>query len=197
LFAKRCGEPATHTGRIVWQHIGGDMKNITFVFLCIIIIGTFANPGNADASVGSIFLKTAKYVFENTDKEIKFIKRIWPNVRLSKIETVLFKQGRKIYVNGKKVYQRNDLFRIHEVDAFGRSNLKRMKKGLAPIGLDGKPIELHHLRQKNNGPILELTSNLHNKHSAKLHRYTNKSEIDRNAFMQWKNQYWKKRAEDF
>lgn len=173
------------------------MKKMAAAILCIIVIGNFANPDNADASVGSFFLKISKYVFKNNDKTTKLIKKIWTNARLSNIEKSLIKQGRKIYVNGKEVYQRNDLFRLHEVDAFGRSNIKRMKKGLAPIGRDGKPIELHHLKQKNNGPILELTSRLHNKHNSDLHRYTNKSEIHRHDFMQWKQQYWKKRAKDF
>ncbi|WP_082355222.1 HNH/ENDO VII family nuclease [Bacillus sp. FJAT-22090] len=42
-------------------------------------------------------------------------------------------------------------------DARGRTNLERMKKGLAPLGPDGKHINLHHTTQINENSIAEVT----------------------------------------
>ena len=33
------------------------------------------------------------------------------------------------------------------------TNVERMAEGLAPIGTDGRPINLHHMTQKQSGPI--------------------------------------------
>lgn len=65
--------------------------------------------------------------------------------------------------NGTKAYQRNDLIDPNLIDARGRSNLQRMEKGLAPIGPDGNPINLHHLTQKNSSSIAEVTQTFHQK----------------------------------
>lgn len=52
-----------------------------------------------------------------------------------------------------KVYQRDDIIDINMKDARGRTNLERMKKGLAPLGPDGKSINLHHTTQRNQRSI--------------------------------------------
>ncbi|GAA4976324.1 HNH/ENDO VII family nuclease [Streptomyces hyderabadensis] len=33
-----------------------------------------------------------------------------------------------------------------------------MKQGLAPMGPDGKPMNLHHMLQTQDGPIAEVTT---------------------------------------
>ncbi|WP_368292712.1 HNH/ENDO VII family nuclease [Dehalobacter sp. TBBPA1] len=55
------------------------------------------------------------------------------------------------------MYQRNDIIDPNLVDARGRTNLQRMDKGLAPIGSDGNPVNLHHMLQTNDGSIAEVT----------------------------------------
>ena len=117
--------------------------------------------------------------------------------RITNLEKLLMKNAKQSRVLGKTVLKRNHTFHPKTKDALGRTNIDRMKQGLAPIGKDGKPIELHHLKQQNNGKIIELTNKEHNIHSKTLHRYTNKSEIDRYEFNKWKRQYWKERAKDF
>ena len=116
---------------------------------------------------------------------------------LSDIEKQLIKSGEKVVISGKTVVKRNEFFSPYYKDALGRTNIERMRSGFAPIGNDGKIIELHHLQQKDDGIIFEITSTMHRKNSKDLHRYTDISEIDRQAFNNWKRQYWAKRSEDF
>jgi RHS repeat-associated protein len=100
---------------------------------------------------------------------------------------------------GHKVYQRNDLIDSNLVDAQGRTNLERMQKGLAPLGPDGKSINLHHMTQMDDGAIAEVTQTFHYGNYGTIHINPNTipSGIDRKAFEAWKKDYWKNRALDF
>lgn len=119
-------------------------------------------------------------------------------------------------VEGRRVYQRNDLIDPSRVDSEGRSNLQRMRSGNAPIGSDGEEINLHHLTQDEPGPVVELRADFHSEHSNQLHMYRNQydktwvgkdgirrsynsapGKLDRRAFGKWKTKYWKSRANDF
>lgn len=89
-------------------------------------------------------------------------------------------------------------------------NIKRMKKGRAPLGVDRRPINLHHANQSPRGEIVELSSTLHKKFYGDLHhkKGAESSEVeyapgdaerldhrvDRKAFGAWRRQYWKARA---
>jgi len=101
--------------------------------------------------------------------------------------------------NGNKVYQRNDLIDANLVDGRGRTNFDRMQKGLAPIGQDGKSMNLHHMTQTQDGAIAEMTQTFHQQHSSVIHINPNTipSGIDRAAFDTWRRDYWKNRAHDF
>lgn len=81
----------------------------------------------------------------------------------------------------------------------GRTNLQRMARGLAPLGPEGKPINLHHTLQTQGGPLAEITQTMHEQARRILHinPKTIPSGIDRNAFNAWKAEYWKRRALDF
>jgi hypothetical protein len=85
------------------------------------------------------------------------------------------------------------------VDARGRTNLQRMQGGLAPIGPDGKPINLHHTIQTNNGPVAEMTATFQQQNSSVIHINPNTipSGIDRKAFDSFRRDYWMNRASDF
>ncbi|MEI7079074.1 HNH/ENDO VII family nuclease, partial [Pectobacterium versatile] len=119
-------------------------------------------------------------------------------------------------VNGRKVYQRDDLFDPDRVDKFGDSNVERMRQGNAPIGHDGKEINLHHLTQDEPGPMAEVSSTFHSKNDRTLHMYSNQWDktwvgpdgvrrtynsappsMNRGPFNQWKKSYWKTRSLDF
>ena len=55
----------------------------------------------------------------------------------------------------RRVYQRNDLDFEYVDPKTGKTNLQLMQSGRPPIGNDGKPIELHHVIQKESGPMVE------------------------------------------
>ena len=79
------------------------------------------------------------------------------------------------------------------------TNYERMLEGLAPIGPDGKPIELHHVLQTPDGPLVEITKQLHTKYKKQLHINPDTwgSAIDRAKFQTFRENYWKERAKDF
>lgn len=106
--------------------------------------------------------------------------------RVTKFEQGLVTAGERTEVNGKKIIQHNNKFKIRYVGDSGMTNCERMTIGLAPIGIDGKPINLHHLKQKEDAVIIELLDTTHKANSSTLHRYTRTSEIDRTKFAAWK-----------
>lgn len=104
-----------------------------------------------------------------------------------------------IQFNGNKVFQRNDLIDPSKVDPkTGKTNLELMQAGRAPLGPDGKPVNLHHLTQKQDGAIAEVTQTLHKDNHGTLHTpNTVPSGINRTEFNMWRRNYWKNRANDF
>lgn len=111
-----------------------------------------------------------------------------------------------IEFEGNKVYQRNDLFDPNQVSMWKRNgktiigtNIERMAAGNAPIGYDGKSINLHHLLQTPDGPIVEVLNSFHKMYYNTIHINTgqNPSLINRSQFGTWTSNYWKNRALDF
>lgn len=100
---------------------------------------------------------------------------------------------------GTKVYQRNDLIDPNIVDKLGRTNGQRMQQGLAPIGPDGKPLNLHHMLQTQDGPVAEITQTFHQQNSGTVHINPNTipSGVSRPSFDAWRQRYWTNRARDF
>ncbi len=90
---------------------------------------------------------------------------------------------------GVKVYQRDDIIDLNFIDGRGRTNLQRMRQGLAPIGSDGNPVNLHHMIQTNDSAIAEVTQSFHQQNKKIIHINPNTipSGIDRNYFNKWKN----------
>lgn len=64
-----------------------------------------------------------------------------------------------------------DLFRL---DSKGRTNLERMKRGLAPLDANGKSYELHHVGQRKNGTLAILTQGEHD--NPALHGFLERTE---------------------
>ncbi|MEB6380125.1 hemagglutinin repeat-containing protein [Leclercia adecarboxylata] len=117
-----------------------------------------------------------------------------------------FGQERKFWTadpvvfKGNKVYQRNDLFDPGYIDPkSGKTNLELMQGGRAPIGTDGKPVNLHHMLQSQDGPIAEVTQSFHKDNHSTIHINDNSipSGINRAQFNRWRADYWKQRANDF
>lgn len=110
-------------------------------------------------------------------------KNIYDNANLKKGE-----------INGRECYQKTDID-YNEIDFNGLTNKERMARGMAPLK-DGKPIELHHIGQKMDSPLAELTTEEHRGkgNDTILHNKKIDSEIDRRQFKKEKEEYWKARA---
>ncbi len=99
--------------------------------------------------------------------------------------------------DGMMVYRRGDLFDPHFVK-LGESNLERMRKGKAPWGTDDRPVEIHHLNQSDEGPVVEILASFHDRHHHAIHINGNDipSGIDRPDFDNWRSRYWRNRANE-
>ena len=107
--------------------------------------------------------------------------------------------SRFVMLQGTKVFQRDDLIDGAAKDKRGRTNVQRMKQGSAPIGTDGKSINLHHLIQSEKGAIAEVSDTMHKQYDRVLHinPKSTPSMIDRKKFNTWNAAYWQQRAADF
>ena len=105
----------------------------------------------------------------------------------------------RVEFKGKTIVQDNRLFDPNAVDGMGRTNLQRMQQGLAPIGHDGRSVNIHHINQTNSSPVMEISGLAHQHGFRALHTNIGQSSslIDRNAFNQWRREYWQWRANDF
>ncbi len=103
-------------------------------------------------------------------------------------------------VNGKTVYKNDSLFDPNFVDPkTGKTNLQLMEGGYAPIGYDGKRINVHHIDQTDTGAVMEITTSSHQSNYSDIHVNTGQdvSDINRNSFNTWRKNYWIDRANDF
>jgi len=116
----------------------------------------------------------------------------------SKEEKEMLKQ---LPVMPKKIDDRESLVRTDvdmlALDEKGECNLDRMQRKQALLK-DGKPIELHHIGQKMDAPLAELTMEEHRGqgNDAIFHDKTKPTEIDRKAFAAERKHYWATRAQD-
>jgi hypothetical protein len=99
--------------------------------------------------------------------------------------------------DGMMVYRRDDLFDPRYIRD-GKTNLERMRAGHAPIGTDGLPVEIHHLNQADEGPVVEILGEFHDRHSRTIHinGHDIPSGIDRPGFDSWRSRYWRNRANE-
>jgi len=111
-------------------------------------------------------------------------------------------------VNGRRVYQRDDLFDPNAVDANGMTNLERMRKGRSPIGHDGEAVNLHHLTQNEPGSLAEVGGTFHSENSKVLHGLTEakrsfryspdgKTTEAEKTFRRYGYKYWQERGKGF
>lgn len=98
-------------------------------------------------------------------------------------------------IGGRKCLVRRDLD-LEQKDEFGRTNRQRMENGNCPLTKGGGYVELHHIGQKDDSPLAELTTQEHRGkgNDAVLHDKTKESEIDRGSFATTRKQHWEERA---
>ncbi len=97
-------------------------------------------------------------------------------------------------INGRKCLIRSDID-MDQRDKNGRTNLELIRDRKSPINIYDQKIELHHIGQKQNGPLAELTEDEHRGigNNKILHDTKKQSEIDRVKFNQKRIAHWKTR----
>ena len=128
--------------------------------------------------------------------ETGWSKNIVDNMRW-KEEASVYKDSNLVEkdVNGRPCFQRTDID-YNAKDEFGKTNKERMLDGKAPLA-DGKPVELHHIGQRQDSPLAELTFNEHKSNFSSLHEVPpQSSQIDRGEFRKEKAEYWRMRGEE-
>lgn len=116
----------------------------------------------------------------------------------SKEEVEIYKNAKlkEEEVDGRKCLVRSDLD-MKQKDEFGKTNRERMADGNAPLSKRGETIELHHIGQKQDSPLAELTTKEHRGkgNDTVLHDKTKESEIDRPDFAKDRKSHWECRSE--
>lgn len=108
-------------------------------------------------------------------------------------------------INGRKCLIKENID-LDYTDEDGISNRERIARGLAPLdSKTGKPIELHHLGQKADSPLVELTEEEHRtgeyedgkKNQSLWHDNTVETEVhgEGNSWEQERKAHWKARSE--
>ena len=110
---------------------------------------------------------------------------------------IYMKAGLKeVEINGKKCLIREDID-LDQEDDDGITNREKMERGRPPITKDGEEVELHHIGQKQDSPLAELTMEQHRGvgNDTILHDKTKETEIDRNEFGKERREHWKNRVD--
>ena len=103
----------------------------------------------------------------------------------------------------RRIYQRGDIDFERYDSENDETNLEKMLDGRAPIGSDGHPIQLHHVIQKESGPVAEVREMTHQEYYRTLHGLGGTGLSFRNDPMlkkQYNNfraAYWKWRAQQY
>lgn len=109
-------------------------------------------------------------------------------------------------INGRKCLIKENID-LDYTDKDGVSNRERIARGLAPLdSKTGKPIELHHLGQKADSPLIELTEEEHRtgeyeddkKNQSLWHDNAKETEVhgEGNSWDQERKDHWKARSEE-
>ena len=126
-------------------------------------------------------------------RESKFPLDVISQLENMKQYEVLKKANVKAYMVGGKTALIQE-FDLTSLDEFGRTNLQRMKTGLAPLDKNGVAYELHHLAQKSDGTLVMLTQEEHRlgEKYGIWHKHLDKpSEIDRTLWNKERGVFWK------
>jgi hypothetical protein len=138
-----------------------------------------------------------------TDEDREKIKQdtSWSNEIVDDIKT---KEECDIYKNAgleeQKINDKSCLIRtdidMNQKDDLGRTNRERMNQGLSPIARNGETVELHHIGQKSDSPLAELTTTEHRGkgNDTILHDKKQVTQIDRGEFKGEKETHWEARA---
>jgi hypothetical protein len=96
-----------------------------------------------------------------------------------------------IAVDGCRVYFRKVDIDLSRTDIYKQNNQHLLLVGSAPIGADGKSMNLHHLTRRHPGILVLLPESFHQQHSELLHirsaqHMIQPKPVDRSVFNRWK-----------
>lgn len=143
---------------------------------------------------------------EKIKEETSWSDEIISNIQNMDQYEVLKKANLKeVEINGRKCLIKENID-LDYTDADGISNRERISRGLAPLdSKTGKPIELHHLGQKADSPLVELTEEEHRtgehkdgkKNQSLWHDNTSKTEVhgEGSTWPKERTGHWKTRSE--
>ena len=104
----------------------------------------------------------------------------------------------RVIFQNRRVYRKEGKNRAFD---WTEENINRMQRGIAPIGKDGKSVNLHHLHQKEPGSICELMHTLHKKVPNKQLKPGEKSFRNdpalNNQFNNFRKDYWINRVNEY
>jgi hypothetical protein len=132
--------------------------------------------------------------------------RIWSNDIMNAIrssdEARIYRDARLVEANigGRNALVRTDI-NWFQVDERGRTNLERISRDnpLSPIAPNGQTVELHHIGQRRDSPLAELTTSEHRGscNDTVLHdkSITSDAHAPDTNWDAERREYWEKRAE--
>lgn len=110
---------------------------------------------------------------------------------------------KEVEINGRKCLVKENI-NLDYTDADGITNRERTARGLAPLDSNGKPIELHHLGQGKDSPLVELTEEEHRtgeaadgkKNQSVWHESGRETEVhgEGNTWKAEREAHWKERS---
>ena len=137
------------------------------------------------ATLNGLTMNEAASIQKESGYPIEVIKQLHRTEEYQVLKEVGLKPA---MINGKTALIRGDID-LDLLDEFGRSNLKRMSLGLAPLDANGISFELHHIGQEADATLAILTQTEHD--NAALHGFKAISEIERDAFAIQRKKFWK------
>lgn len=161
------------------------------------------NLGEAEPQVARLSDEEKAKIKEETGWSDEIIDRI---ENMDQYEILKKAHLVEVEINGKVCLVKENID-LNYVDADGISNRERMERGLAPLDPEtGNPIELHHLGQKEDSPLVELTAEEHRtgdyedgkKNQSLWHDNTVDTDVhgEGNNWAQERKAHWEARAEN-
>lgn len=151
--------------------------------------GTAAAVALKGATLNGLTMNEAAKIQRESKWPLSFIK----NIHSYKEYTIYKNAGLspKRLPNGKWALTRKIDWK--QVDSYGRSNIERVRQGLAPIDKTGTPFDLHHIGQKANSPLAILTyAEHHAKNNYKVLHYAKKGkDVADDVWKKQKQEFWK------
>lgn len=179
-----------------------DIKNLTPEQLREAVEQKVDNTENCEPSDAKE--KTSETEELTNEEKIKIKEETgWSDEMIDSIESMdeyeIYKNAglQEAEIGGKNCLIRNDID-WSQKDTMGRTNQERAEQGLSPINKDGKIVELHHIGQRADSPLAELTPEEHRGkgNDTILHNKSKESEIDRNVFAGEKDTHWEIRKNE-